>query len=198
MDCRDHGCKVSVLPDVARERARQDAKWGEQNHPDIPTASYVFDTLEIPNEQRARFLCETGTTNWAAVLIEELAEAVQAAEDHDVTGLRAELVQIAAVAVAWVEAVDRRTGRGAGPKDLHSFGDDAVRDGETNPAHYVDHGVDCITIARHMSFNLGNALKYIWRAGKKGPAITDLRKAAWYIADEIKRLGAASVQGSAT
>jgi len=40
-----------------------------------------------------------------------------------------------------------------------------------------------------MGFNLGNAIKYIWRAGEKDPdAIKDLKKAKWYIDREIKRL----------
>ena len=59
----------------------------------------------------------------------------------------------------------------------------------THPPHYTSHpsGVECLTITRHMNFNLGNAIKYIWRADLKRDAIEDLRKAAFYIADEIKR-----------
>lgn len=65
-----------------------------------------------------------------------------------------------------------------------------------HPPHYTDgppcdhcgKPVECITVTRRMGFNLGNATKYLWRAGKKGNAIEDLRKAAWYIEDEIKRL----------
>lgn len=59
-----------------------------------------------------------------------------------------------------------------------------------HPRHYTNHpsGIECIDITRHMNFNLGNAIKYIWRAGEKNEAIEDLRKAQWYIADEIKRL----------
>lgn len=59
-----------------------------------------------------------------------------------------------------------------------------------HPPHYTGHpsGVECITITRHMNFNVGNAVKYLWRAGLKGATVEDLRKAAWYIADEIKRL----------
>ena len=59
-----------------------------------------------------------------------------------------------------------------------------------NPPHYKSHpsGIECLTIVRHMNFNLGNAIKYIWRAGQKGSAIEDLEKAAFYIADEIERL----------
>lgn len=63
-------------------------------------------------------------------------------------------------------------------------------DNVDHPKHYRAHpsGVECITITEHMNFNLGNAVKYIWRAGEKGDAIEDLRKAAWYVNREIERL----------
>jgi hypothetical protein len=59
-----------------------------------------------------------------------------------------------------------------------------------HPSHYTSHpsGIECIQITRHMNFNLGNALKYIWRAGSKGSALEDLEKAKWYISDEIERI----------
>lgn len=59
-----------------------------------------------------------------------------------------------------------------------------------NPAHYTKHpsGIECIEIARHMNFNRGNAMKYIWRAGEKGNEVEDLKKAIWYLNDEIKRI----------
>ncbi|CAB4126893.1 SaV-like [uncultured Caudovirales phage] len=59
-----------------------------------------------------------------------------------------------------------------------------------HPPHYTGHpsGVECITVTEHMGFCLGNAVKYIWRAGSKGDAITDLRKARWYLDREISRL----------
>ncbi len=38
-----------------------------------------------------------------------------------------------------------------------------------------------------MAFNLGNAIKYIWRADLKNDAIEDLEKAVWYLRDEIKK-----------
>jgi len=58
-----------------------------------------------------------------------------------------------------------------------------------NPPHYQCHpsGVECITITRHMGFNLGNVIKYVWRADLKGDAIEDLKKARWYFDDEIRR-----------
>ena len=57
-----------------------------------------------------------------------------------------------------------------------------------NPAHYKSHpsGIECIEITRHMTFNLGNALKYIWRADMKD-GTTDLEKAIWYLRDEIHK-----------
>lgn len=59
-----------------------------------------------------------------------------------------------------------------------------------NPPHYQGHpsGVECIQITEHMNFCLGNAIKYIWRAGLKNNAIEDLRKARWYIDREIARI----------
>ena len=58
-----------------------------------------------------------------------------------------------------------------------------------HPPHYTAHpsGVECITITEHMNFCLGNAMKYIWRAGEKGDALQDLEKAAWYLNREIRR-----------
>jgi hypothetical protein len=58
-----------------------------------------------------------------------------------------------------------------------------------HPQHYTSHpsGVECIQVVEHMGFNLGNAIKYLWRADEKGNAIEDLRKSAWYIQREIER-----------
>lgn len=58
-----------------------------------------------------------------------------------------------------------------------------------HPKHYTNHpsGIECIEITRHMGFNLGNAMKYIWRADLKNNAIEDLEKAVWYINDEIHK-----------
>lgn len=61
------------------------------------------------------------------------------------------------------------------------------------PKHYTSHpsGVECIQVTEHMGFNLGNAVKYIWRADLKVDAIEDLRKARWYIDRELQKRGAA-------
>lgn len=60
-----------------------------------------------------------------------------------------------------------------------------------HPAHYtgVTAEIECIDIARHLNFQLGNAFKYVWRAGKKGgrgKEIEDLKKALWYLEDSIQ------------
>ena len=58
-----------------------------------------------------------------------------------------------------------------------------------HPPHYTQHpsGVECIQITEHMGFNLGNALKYIWRCDLKQDAVEDLKKAAWYINRELEK-----------
>jgi len=59
-----------------------------------------------------------------------------------------------------------------------------------HPPHYTSHpsGVECVEIAEHMSFNLGNALKYVWRMGLKGEGtrLEDVKKALWYVEREAK------------
>jgi hypothetical protein len=67
-----------------------------------------------------------------------------------------------------------------------------------HPKYYTTHpsGIECIEIARHYCFSIGNAIKYLWRAGLKKDAslddkqkeIEDLEKAIWYINDRIKQL----------
>tara|TARA_R110000772_G_scaffold14786_1_gene42453 strand:+ start:701 stop:913 length:213 start_codon:yes stop_codon:yes gene_type:complete len=63
-----------------------------------------------------------------------------------------------------------------------------------HPRHYTSHpsGIEAIEVTRHMNFNLGNAVKYVWRADLKGNSLQDLQKARFYINDEIKRLQGAA------
>jgi hypothetical protein len=63
-----------------------------------------------------------------------------------------------------------------------------------HPSHYNSHpsGVECVTITEHMTYNIGSAVAYLWRAGLKGPALVDLRKARWFIDREIQRREAES------
>lgn len=50
-----------------------------------------------------------------------------------------------------------------------------------HPPHYKKYHVECIEITEHLSFCLGNCVKYIYRAGEKGDAIEDIKKALWYL-----------------
>lgn len=58
-----------------------------------------------------------------------------------------------------------------------------------HPKHYTARpsGVECIQITEHMGFNLGNTIKYIWRADLKADAVEDLKKARWYLDREIAK-----------
>lgn len=73
------------------------------------------------------------------------------------------------------------------------------KDNVNHPKHYTSDpsGIECIDITRHRNFNVGNAIKYLWRAGLKedkdrkliDKQVEDLNKAVWYLVDEIHRLG---------
>lgn len=97
-----------TLEEVAQERLRQDAKWGEQNHPD-GTGPVAFHIHIKGVADRYRQECDLahrgGKGTWRHILLEEVWEAMAEA---DSAKLREELIQVAAVAAAWVEAIDRR------------------------------------------------------------------------------------------
>jgi hypothetical protein len=92
-----------AVDDILAERQRQNAKWGEQNHPDGTSGEWV------PHAHHHRLVCqmaaESGAVTWRHILIEEVAEAFA---ETDPARLREELVQVAAVALQWIEAIDRR------------------------------------------------------------------------------------------
>lgn len=118
-----------VLALIAEERHRQDRKWGDQSHPNVhpsiltrgdadsPTTKYAALFYEIPTALRAKFrtgkAAQAGECTWADILIEEVAEAIEAATIHDLgllndgrQALRDELIQVAAVATQWAEKLD--------------------------------------------------------------------------------------------
>lgn len=71
-----------------------------------------------------------------------------------------------------------------------------------HPKHYAGYpaSIECIDITRHLNFQLGNAVKYIWRAGKKGgleKEIEDLKKAEWYLGDQCDAPGPDGNEGIA-
>ena len=63
-----------------------------------------------------------------------------------------------------------------------------MTDNVNNPKHYNSHpsGIECIQVVEHMNFNIGNAIKYLWRTDHKN-GLEDLKKAAWYINREIAK-----------
>ncbi|MFI7637972.1 NUDIX domain-containing protein [Nonomuraea sp. NPDC049400] len=98
------GSLARVLADVAAERAAQDARWGMQILPDG-----TGDEGTVAESDRARRETEAaaaeGTLTWRHILAEEVLEAFA---ETDPERLRAELIQVAAVAVKWTQALDRR------------------------------------------------------------------------------------------
>lgn len=101
-----------VYQEVKIERERQDKKFGESNHPSINESiprKFRNQFYGIPTEEESRDKCESNHLNksvtWADILIEEVAEVVNAKDERD---RREELIQVAAVALAWVESIDRK------------------------------------------------------------------------------------------
>jgi hypothetical protein len=105
-----------VLSEILAERITQDDKWGEQNHPDLSgDATSQCDAREMFNQWADNYRAINAGTydprdldhslDWTGILLEEVYEAVAEANPAK---LRTELVQVAAVAVAWIEAIDRR------------------------------------------------------------------------------------------
>lgn len=92
-----------VLADVWQERDRQDERWGQQNHPDGTHVRWrqKADLMKSLNTEFA----QSGAITWMDILEEEFWEAMG---ETDPKALRDELIQVAAVAVAWIEAIDRR------------------------------------------------------------------------------------------
>jgi hypothetical protein len=101
---------ASVAIDMLSERAQQDHQWGEQNHPDVSARAHAANydiearAWKATNDTRAT----EGLLSWDGILLEEAFEALEAAENGDEEALYTELVQTAAVATAWAEAVRRR------------------------------------------------------------------------------------------
>ena len=105
----------TVLADIRAERGRQDAKWGEQNHPD--GTGPQFANKAAYERIRTETAAADGALTFRHVLAEEVAEAYA---ESDPDRLRAELVQVAATAVCWIQAIDRRQ-QGAGALNVEEL-----------------------------------------------------------------------------
>jgi hypothetical protein len=95
---------TQVLEEVRAERERQEAKWGEQNHPN-GTSKEKFEWMANLAKLACDKAASEGKTTYAGILFEEFYEAL--AEESD-TDVRKELIQVAAVTCGWIEAIDRR------------------------------------------------------------------------------------------
>jgi hypothetical protein len=95
---------ADLLAEVADEMARQDAKWGEQNHPD-GTGRPSDDSMARMARNATNHAALSGRLTWRLILAEEVAEAFA---EVDPVALREELVQIEAVCAQWRRALDRR------------------------------------------------------------------------------------------
>ncbi len=115
----------AVLGHIRDERARQKTKWGEQNHADgtgrgtLPLMGICSDTTGAAAlADLATFSTETateeGVVTWRDILLEEVFEALA---ESDPGKLRTELIQVAAVATQWAEAIDRRGASGEAQSD---------------------------------------------------------------------------------
>lgn len=93
-----------ILEEVLWEREQQDIRWGEQNHPD-GTYQEVFEYEAALAKQRCADAVRISVLTWQLILAEEVAEAFA---ESDPVKLREELIQVAAVATCWIEAIDRR------------------------------------------------------------------------------------------
>ncbi|MEV6621055.1 hypothetical protein AB0M83_02605 [Amycolatopsis sp. NPDC051106] len=104
---------AAILTRIAAERARQDALWGEQNHPDGTGPNVEVAGLSrraADAAHTARFITEMaraeGRLTWLHILREEVYEGFAEAAADD---LFDELIQVAATAACWAEAIERRT-----------------------------------------------------------------------------------------
>lgn len=97
--------RQKILLDVLQERMNQIRKWGEQRHPDGVPAT--LEEVTKAKNDCAEAGNTTGALTWRQILDEEVAEAYYEI-GADEAKLRAELVQVSAVAQAWIEDIDSR------------------------------------------------------------------------------------------
>ncbi len=103
------GTLAWVVSDLIAERYRQDCKWGPIGAKDLAMPDGTGAPVQQDEAAQARRHCDAeharGEGTWQSILAEEVAEAFA---ESDPTKLRSELVQVAAVAAKWIEAIDGR------------------------------------------------------------------------------------------
>lgn len=98
-----------ILDEIFDERYAQDARWGPQNHPDGTNIDNTHLAM-IKRDMNDKNNATGGDMTWKDILEEEFLEAVS---EETPDRLRTELIQVAAVAVAWIECIDRREAKKA-------------------------------------------------------------------------------------
>ncbi len=110
-EVEDLDARMAIFESIDAERERQDKKWGEQNHPIVllPSIDYyinrgIAEGLKSSNRQASR----EGEITWRGILLEEVYEALA---EPDPEKCKSELIQVAAVAVAMIESIQRKQER---------------------------------------------------------------------------------------
>lgn len=106
----------NIFQEIKQEREKQDSKWGVQSWDSVDSillerrdSNRLCEHYEIPNETRAKFLCDNSfkykRRTWAHIITEELSESVSCLDD---ISRRKELIQLAACVVAWIQDIDTK------------------------------------------------------------------------------------------
>jgi len=105
----------AIIQEIKAERMYQEGKWGQQNHPILDpqlknrSPERMCEEYEIPSETRAKGMCdihaERKDLTYMHILIEEVSEVASCGKDIEL--MRKELIQVAAVTIAMIEALDR-------------------------------------------------------------------------------------------
>lgn len=98
--------RMKLYAEIDCERRRQDAKWGEQNHPmNTDTHHWIYVSLAKDAKKSCEVAAKEGSLTWFDILFEEFCEVFA---ERSLEKQREELIQVAAVAVQMIEYIDRK------------------------------------------------------------------------------------------
>ena len=163
------------------------------------TARYIADQLGVPVQRvyNVRYKLQAVAKNPKIVtLVGSSNKSIMEQLNPDIPVYKDSVMNVTSGRLK--ELMSKRLMQGAGRPDAHPVLDKGLiemvekpADVVNNPAHYTDGGIETIDYieAKGLGYHLGNAVKYISRAGKKGTnqGLEDLRKAQWYLARAIEK-----------
>lgn len=163
------------------------------------TARYVADQLGVPIQRvyNVRYKLQAVAKNPKIVtLVGSSDKSIMEQLNPDIPVYKDSVTNVTSTRLK--ELLSKRLMQGTHRPDAHPVLDkdliemiDKPADAVNNPAHYTDGGIETIDYieAKGLGYHLGNAVKYISRAGKKGTnqGLEDLRKAQWYLARAIEK-----------